>query len=294
MSTAQPGILLDVPPHARFLTFRLAPGADPRGALAALAAVPLTDGRIVGLGDVLVHALGATIPGLRPFPALTGVGVAAPSTPTALWVRLAGADPGALFHEGAALEAALAPSFVLDGVTESYRHGSGRDLTGYEDGTENPKGDAALAAALVSGQGPGYDGASFLATQQWVHDWRAFRAMRPGEQDAAVGRRISDNAEIEDAPPSAHVRRTAQESFSPPAFVVRRSMPWHDRHDSGLVFLAFAATLDAFEAQLRRMIGLDDGVVDALYGFTRPVTGAYLWCPPVRADRLDLRAVGIG
>jgi hypothetical protein len=30
------------------------------------------------------------------------------------------------------------------------------------------------------------------------------------------------------APPSAHVKSAAQESYDPPAFMVRRSMPWLD------------------------------------------------------------------
>jgi putative iron-dependent peroxidase len=30
------------------------------------------------------------------------------------------------------------------------------------------------------------------------------------------------------------------------------------------------------------MMGLDDGI-DSLFRFTRPVTGAYYWCPPVAA-----------
>ena len=51
--------------------------------------------------------------------------------------------------------------------------------------------------------------------------------------------------------------------------------------------------VDAFEAQLRRMVGAEDGVTDALFQFTRPVTGAYFWCPPMRNGRLDLRAVGL-
>jgi putative iron-dependent peroxidase len=44
--------------------------------------------------------------------------------------------------------------------------------------------------------------------------------------------------EIADAPPSAHVKRTAQESFDPEAFVLRRSMPWTDGMRSGLNFVA--------------------------------------------------------
>ena len=42
------------------------------------------------------------------------------------------------------------------------------------------------------------------------------------------------------------------------------------------------------------MTGGEDGVSDALFEFTRPVTGAYFWCPPVRDGRLDLRVLGIG
>jgi putative iron-dependent peroxidase len=136
-------------------------------------------------------------------------------------------------------------------------------------------------------------GASFVAVQQWVHDLDKFAAIPRKQQDHAIGRRKSDNEEIGNAPPSAHVKRTGQESFSPEAFVLRRSMPWADATRAGLVFVAFGKSLDAFEAQLKRMVGAEDGTADALFTFTRPVTGVYLWCPPVRKGRLDLRAIGI-
>jgi putative iron-dependent peroxidase len=42
---------------------------------------------------------------------------------------------------------------------------------------------------------------------------------------------------------------------------------------------------------MRRMLGLDDGIVDALFDFTRPISGAYYWCPPVRNGALELRAL---
>ncbi|HYM33312.1 MAG TPA: hypothetical protein VEU47_18585, partial [Candidatus Cybelea sp.] len=95
------------------------------------------------------------------------------------------------------------------------------------------------------------------------------------------------------APASAHVKRTAQESFTPEAFVLRRSMPWTDATRAGLVFVAFGRSFDSFEAQLTRMSGLEDGVTDALFGFSRPVTGAYFWCPAMRNGRLDLRPIGV-
>lgn len=302
MKTAQPGILAAVPPQGRYLFFSLNDTNALRDALRRLA--PLVDGpqAVVGLGPDVVAALGGAVPGLHAFDALQGASVTVPATPTALWCWLRGTDRGKLVHATRALEKALAPALRLDGVIEAFRHGRGpnghgRDLTGYEDGTENPEGTAADKAALVQRQGAGLNGSSFVAVQQWVHDLDAFEAMDTREQDHVIGRRRRDNHELADAPASAHVKRTAQESFRPEAFVLRRSMPWAAGHQAGLMFVAFGKSFDAFEAQMRRMAGLDDGIVDALFRISRPVSGAHFWCPPVRADangvRLDLRQLGL-
>ena len=39
------------------------------------------------------------------------------------------------------------------------------------------------------------------------------------------------------------------------------------------------------------MTGAEDGIVDGLFRFTRPMTGGFYWCPPVADGRLDLRAL---
>lgn len=285
----QPGILADVPAHARFLTFQLRHEVDPRPALRWLAGGWRPE-LVVGVGVPLVAALGGHVPGLRLFPSLTANGFPVPATSGALWVRVAGADPGDVFLRGRQVAEGLSSGFELEDAVDGYFHGTGRDLSGYEDGTENPKGEDAEAAAIVRGVEPGMDGGSFLATQRWRHDFGAYERMSQDQRDDCIGRRQSDNEELEEAPISAHVKRTAQESFEPPAFLVRRSMPWHDARGGGLLFVAFATSLDPFERQLRRMVGAEDGVVDALFRFTRPETGATWFCPPVR-DGLDLRAV---
>ena len=41
------------------------------------------------------------------------------------------------------------------------------------------------------------------------------------------------------------------------------------------------------------MVGAEDGIIDALFRFTRPLTGSYFWCPPMRAGKLDLRVLGL-
>jgi putative iron-dependent peroxidase len=75
--------------------------------------------------------------------------------------------------------------------------------------------------------------------------------------------------------------------------MVRRSMPWAGAHEQGLEFVAYVESLDRFERVLRRMAGLDDGIVDGLFTFSRPFTGGYYWCPPVTRGRLNLSCLGL-
>ena len=287
----QQGLLATpVPAHARHLFFAL----DCHEALPTVLdqLIAEVDGQslILCVGAPLAKALGREVPGLRSFPQLDAV-VENPATQHALWLWLRGEDRGDLWLLSQDLEKLLAPAFTLVEATDAFRHKTGFDLTGYEDGTENPVEDAAVDAAILATDLPGMSGSSFAAFQLWRHDLDCFKALPQEEQDNIIGRRKADNEELDDAPESAHVKRTAQESYEPEAFIVRRSMPWADERGAGLAFLAFGHSFDAFEVQLRRMSGLEDGVVDALYRFSRPLTGGYYWCPPLSAQGLDLSAL---
>lgn len=287
----QPGILAaPVPAQARHLFFTLHTPAALAGALDALQQHVDGSRVVAGFGAPLVQALGRSIEGLRAFPQLTAA-VDNPCIQHDLWLWVRGEDRGELWLLSQALEKLLAPALTLVEATDAFRHKSGFDLTGYEDGTENPVEDAAVDAAILATDIAGMSGSSFAAFQLWRHDLDCFKALPQAEQDDIIGRRKADNEELEEAPESAHVKRTAQESFDPEAFIVRRSMPWADERGAGLAFLAFGHSFDAFEVQLRRMSGLEDGVVDALYRFSRPLTGGYYWCPPLAAHGLDLSAL---
>lgn len=293
MSQTQKGILAPVPKQARYLSFTITPKKNPTEALRNLCKLVDGDRTVVGLGQPLVRALGREVRGLKVFPSYTGAGIDVPSTPVALWCWLRGDDRGELVHRARAIVQSVAPVLQLQHMIDGFRYKSGFDLSGYEDGTENPTGAAAINAAVSVGQGTGIDGGSFVAVQQWVHNLDAFEAMTPHKQDHTIGRRKRDNKELGNAPASAHVKRTAQESFNPPAFILRRSMPWAEAKQAGLVFVAFGNSFDAFDAHLRRMVGAEDGIVDGLFTFTRPLSGSYFWCPPMKSKRLDLRALGL-
>lgn len=288
-SSPQPGILAPGAPFAESLTFALNPRGNPAEALTRLAhgLDPVT--AVVGIGLPLADHLGARIPDLTAFPALDGTAVAIPATQQALWVLVRGDDRSQVFDRSRQIRALLGDGFLLDNGRETFCYAGGRDLTGYEDGTENPDEVTSPSVALVA-DGP-FAASSYAAVQRWVHDLDGFNARPKAERDNLIGRERESNDELTDAPESSHVKRTAQESFEPPAFMVRRSMPFADANEHGLEFIAYGHSFAAFAAALRRMAGLDDGIVDALFEFSCPVTGGYYWCPPLKAGRLDLTAL---
>jgi len=293
MTSFQPGILAPVPNHSRYLEFSVRADCDPANTLKDLTAMQMDDAVVIGLGPGLVQGMGRTVYGLHAFRAQTGPGFEVPSTQSDLLVWIRGDDRGQIALLGNELVARLKPSFRVERLIDGFKYKTGLDLSGYEDGTENPEGDDAIEAAIVRGRGPGVDGASFVTVQQWQHDLGHFASLPVATRDDIIGRRISDNVEFEGSPKSAHVKRTAQESFDPEAFMVRRSMPWADVNGEGLMFVAFAKSFYAFEIQLKRMTGQEDGITDGLFRFTRPVTGSQFWCPPLDDGQLDLSAIGL-
>lgn len=283
MTASQPGILHPLPALSRYLEFSLLPNEDPTDPLRQLSTRIDADD-VVGLGPDLYS-------GVQPFPGFDGPAVSVPATQRSLWCWLRGNDRGVLLHRSRQIMEWLRPAFRCELRVDGFVYDGGRDLTGYEDGTENPEGKAAWTTAISGGTDDGPVGGSFVAVQQWVHDLHYFETLPQEERDHIIGRRRSDNEELDDAPDTAHVKRTAQESFEPEAFLLRRSMPWADSGGEGLMFVAFGHDLYAFDAIVRRMVGLEDGITDAMFRFTRPITGGYYWCPPVRDGRLDLSAL---
>ena len=293
MDTIQKGILSEVPRLARYMFFNLTDVSLVKECLSDLQEIVDGELTVVGMGLSLVQALNVPINGLENLSFDSTAGIDVPTTPCGLWLWLRGDDRGEIYHRSRVLEDILATSFELIEVVDSFQFEDSRDLSGYEDGTENPEGEEAIAAAIVAGQGAGMDGSSFVAIQQWLHDLDTFNALEEHEQDNVFGRHLSDNEEFDEAPESAHVKRAAQESYEPEAFMLRRSMPWAEGMNAGLMFVAFGKSFTAFKAVLNRMLGHEDGIQDALFSFTRPLSSAYFWCPPMKDGKLDLSALGV-
>jgi putative iron-dependent peroxidase len=212
-------------------------------------------------------------------------------TDLALWLR--GKDRGELLHLSHTVVDSLGAQFSLVEATHSFtfrrrKTASGtiaHDLSGFEDGTENPSGEHAQSTALIQSPTVYLNGGSLWALQRWQHDFKWLSNATAKTKEQTIGRSLKDNQEIPDNLPSAHILRTEQESFTPDAYMLRRSMPWCDGHlNGGLMFSCFARSLYPFEAQLNRMCGKEDGIQDALFGFSKILGTGYYWCPPIATD----------
>ncbi|MEM8844355.1 MAG: Dyp-type peroxidase [Pseudomonadota bacterium] len=284
----QPGILLDVPKHARYLTFVITNHSAIESTLKKLSQLEINENLVLGLGIEIITSLNKEVPNLKRFPIIQNTPIESHQTAGDLWCWLRGDDRGELLHKGRELELMFEPAFKLFSAVDGFKYMDGRDLTGYEDGTENPEGEEAIKAAFVDNSDEHINGSSYVAVQQWRHDLNYFESLSKLKQDQIIGRERISNEEMEDAPKSAHVKRTEQESFDPEAFVLRRSMPWSENQQAGLIFVAFGKSFEAFESLWQRMVGAEDSLSDAMFTISEQVTGNYYWCPPIKNGLLDL------
>src|SRR5580704_10410047 len=82
--------------------------------------------------------------------------------------------------------------------THGFRYFDDRDLLGFVDGTENPRDGAALDAALVAGEDPGFAGGSYVIIQKYLHDMSRWNALPTEEQERIIGRKKLSDIELSD------------------------------------------------------------------------------------------------
>jgi len=97
-----------------------------------------------------------------------------------------------------------------------------------------------------------------------------------GEQERVIGRTKDESVELAEQPPDSHVARTDQERFGD---IFRRNTPYGCVTDHGTMFVGLSAEQRPQAAMLESMVGLTDGVRDALTRYTSPLTGAYYFVP---------------
>ncbi len=211
-------------------------------------------------------------------------GFTMPATPHDVWIWIAGGDRGAVFdaaqHAVEALRPVTRPASEIGGWV--YQHD--RDLTGFIDGTENPKPFEAATVVPVPTGRPGA-GSSVLLYQLWQHDSAKWLSEPTRTQEQAMGRTKADSVELAESvmPADSHVSRTVVEVDGEEQHIFRRNVAFGGVSEHGTVFVGFSHDQWRMAEMLRRMAGVGDGIRCALTRYVTPTTGAYYTIPSVEA-----------
>lgn len=291
--TPQPGIFAVGARSHHHLQYDLVEGADLGALLGALRTIrdsATTVGGVnvvVGLGrDLCGRIAPAALPDdVAPFAEMRGSdGVVLGADQHDLWLWLHSGGPDAVFDTARQATAALRGLATVAREQPSFTYQASQDLTGFEDGTENPPIDEAVALVQVP-EGAAGAGSSVALLQRWVHDLEAFEALDDDARDQVIGRRLHGNDEIDEdeRDPRAHISRVVVEDEDGEELeVFRRSTAYGGVGEHGLMFLAFSPDRARLDTMLRRMIGLD-GPRDLLTDISRCPESAWYVAPPVEA-----------
>ncbi len=293
MDTPQAGIFALGDSAHGFFEFTLRPAADPAAAARALVAVrePRSTvggaNRVIGFRPSLWKQLAPQqAADVRDFDApIRGAdGFTMPATQADIWVWFSAASYDVVFDMGKAAIESLAPYATLEREQQGWSYRHNRDLTGFEDGTENPTLDAVPEIVAVDGGKPGAGG-SVLLFQVWKHQGRSFDDLPVQKQEAVIGRTKADSVELDaHMPKDAHVSRTKVLSGGEELKIFRRNVPYGIVSDHGTLFIGFSAEQSRMHRMLEQMAGVD-GPRDALTRYTTPLTGAYYFIPSIQALR---------
>jgi porphyrinogen peroxidase len=167
---------------------------------------------------------------------------------------------------------------------QAFRYFEDRDVIGFVDGTENPRGNAALEAALVGDEDIAFAGGSYVMIQKYLHDMKGWNALSTEAQERIIGRRKLSDIELDDAekPASAHNALTVMEEDGKEVKILRDNMPFgRPGYDEfGTYFIGYSRTPRITETMLENMfVGRPLGNYDRLLDFSSAVTGNLFFAP---------------
>lgn len=211
-------------------------------------------------------------------------GYTMPATQADLFFWVAGASYDNVFDVATSIVDNLKSIAGLSREVSGWSYQRNRDLTGFQDGTENPSLVDAPDISLIAQGEPGAGG-SILLFQVWKHEADAWRALPVDAQEHVIGRTKADSIEFEQnrMPPDSHVARTTLEEGGKELKIFRRNTAYGTVGDHGTIFVGFSKEHHRLQRMLERMAGIPDGVRDALTRYSKPLTGAYYFVPSLSA-----------
>jgi putative iron-dependent peroxidase len=284
---------------AIFLVVTINPGADDRASVRAFCAdfaglVRAVEFRDLEAGLSCVMGIGSDAwdrlfrnprpAELHPFREFRAGSRHAVATPGDLLFHIRAKRTDLCFEIAAQIMAKLGDAVTAVDEVHGFRYFDDRDLLGFVDGTENPRGQAVIEAALIGAEDSAFAGGSYVITQKYLHDLGGWNALSTEAQERIIGRTKLADIELDDSikPMSAHNALTTITENGTELQIVRDNMPFGQvgSGEFGTYFIGYCRTPRVTEQMIENMfVGRPPGNYDRMLDFSRAVTGTLFFVP---------------
>ncbi len=241
---------------------------------------------VMGIGsDVWAQLFGAPRPAeLHPFREIRAGARHAPSTPGDLLFHIRAKRMDLCFEMATQIMARIGEAVSPVDEVHGFRYFDDRDLLGFVDGTENPRGDGVADAVLIGDEDATYAGGSYVILQKYLHDLAGWNALSTEEQERIIGRKKLSDIELDDSvkPTSAHNALNTIVENGKQIQILRDNMPFGrvGSGEFGTYFIGYSRSPRTIEQMLENMfIGRPPGNYDRLLDFSRAITGNLFFVP---------------
>jgi len=221
---------------------------------------------------------------LHPFRAIRSGNRHAISTPGDLLFHIRAKRMDLCFELATQFMARIGNAVSQVDEVQGFRYFDDRDLIGFVDGTENPRGEAVGEAVLIGDEDAEFAGGSYVIVQKYLHDLAAWNTLSSEAQERIIGRTKLADIELDDSvkPTSAHSALTTIVENGKEIKILRDNMPFGrpSQGEFGTYFIGYSRSPRTIEQMLENMfIGRPPGNYDRLLDFSRAVTGSLFFVP---------------
>jgi putative iron-dependent peroxidase len=221
---------------------------------------------------------------LHPFREIAAGSRRAVSTPGDLLFHIRAKRMDLCFEMATQIMARLGDAVSAVDEVHGFRYFDDRDLLGFVDGTENPRGAAVIEAAVIGEEDGAFAGGSYVIVQKYLHDLDGWNRLTTEAQEHIIGRKKLSDIELDDAvkPTSAHNALTTISENGKELQIVRDNMPFGQvgKGEFGTYFIGYCRTPRVTEQMIENMfVGRPPGNYDRLLDFSRAVTGTLFFVP---------------
>jgi putative iron-dependent peroxidase len=221
---------------------------------------------------------------LHPFQEIRAGARHAVSTPGDLLFHIRAKRMDLCFELATQVMARIGNSVSPVDEVQGFRFFDDRDLMGFVDGTENPRGTAVADAVFIGDEDAAFAGGSYVIVQKYLHDLDAWNALSTEAQERIIGRTKLSDIELDDSvkPTSAHNALTTIVENGKEIKILRDNMPFGrpGNGEFGTYFIGYSRSPRTIEQMLENMfIGRPPGNYDRILDFSRAVTGNLFFVP---------------